>query len=113
MRLALLIILCAAIPANRMLLQLHDEIAYKEYNNIIWKCVGWVRARAKVRVNMAAIRIQPNVQGYFAIGVRSYVESPLNSLHLTAQMLVKIGMGAMNCYVEYGDIEKLILIHFN
>ena len=65
-----------------------------------------MRARAKVRVNMAVIRIRPNGQGYLAIGVRNYVESPFNSLHLTAQMLVKIGTGAMNCYVEYGDIEN-------
>ena len=60
-----------------------------------------------MRVNMAAIRIPiPNGQSYLASGVRNYVESPLNSLHLTAQMLVKIGTGGMNCYVEYGDIRK-------
>ena len=106
MRFALLVILCGTIPANRLPFQLYDEIAYKECRNIIWECVGWVRARAKVCVNMAAIRIQPNRQGYLAIGVRNYVESPFDSLHLTAQMLVKIGTGAMNCYVEYGDIKN-------
>ena len=51
------------------------------------------------------ICIQSNRQVYLATGVSNYVESPLNSLHLTAQMHVKIGTGGMNCYVEYGDIR--------
>ena len=54
---------------------------------------------------MATICIQSNKQVYLATGVRNYVESPLNSLHLTAQMHVNIGTEPMNCYVEYGDIE--------
>ena len=57
----------------------------------------------------ALIRIPLDGPGYLAAAVRNYVESSLNSLHLTAQMLVKIGTGATNCYVEYVDIR----IHFN
>ena len=57
----------------------------------------------------ALIRIPLDGPGYLAADVRNYVESSLNSLHLTAQTLVKIGTGATNCYVEYVDIR----IHFN
>ena len=53
----------------------------------------------------ALTRIPLNGPGYLAAAVRNYVESSLNSLHLTAQTLVKIGTGATNCYVEYVDIQ--------
>ena len=59
--------------------------------------------------HLALIRIPLDGPGYLAAAVRNYVESSFNSLHLTAQMLVKIGTGATNCYVEYVDIR----IHFN
>ena len=65
--------------------------------------------RPQYNFQPALIRIPLDGPGYLAAAVRNYVESSLNSLHLTAQMPVKIGTGAMNCYVEYVDIR----IHFN